>query len=295
MIRVKKYKVGFVGLGIMGKPMVHNLLENKVQVYFYARNQKIIKSIEKRGGIFVSSVSDLPRHANILITNLPKTKDVELVTTGKAGMLKNLKKGSCVIDMSTISPEGAIQINTELNKKGASFIDAPVSGGEAGAISGNLSIMVGGDRKAFHKVKPILKMLGEKITYIGNSGSGQICKMCNQVLVAQTIQAVSDIINISSKSKVDPNRIREALLGGYANSKILEIHGKRMIDGDFKPGFKLSLHHKDLKIAKSFLSNIGIQLKSLNQVKKLMNLAESEGLSDLDSSAIHSILEKTYK
>ena len=295
MIRVKKYKVGFVGLGIMGKPMVHNLLENKVQVYFYARNQKIIKSIEKRGGIFVSSVSDLPKHANILITNLPNTKDVELVTTGKAGMLKNLKKGSCVIDMSTISPKGAIQINTELNKKGASFIDAPVSGGEAGAISGNLSIMVGGDRKTFHKVKPILKMLGEKITYIGNSGSGQICKMCNQVLVAQTIQAVSDIINISSKSKVDPNRIREALLGGYANSKILEIHGKRMIDSDFKPGFKLSLHHKDLKIAKAFLSNIGIQLKSLNQVKKLMNLAESEGLSNLDSSAIHSILEKTYK
>ena len=295
MIRVKKYKVGFVGLGIMGKPMVHNLLENKVQVYFFARNQKIIKSIEKRGGIFVSSVSDLPRHANILITNLPKTKDVELVTTGKAGMLKDLKKGSCVIDMSTISPEGAIQINTELNKKGAYFVDAPVSGGEAGAISGNLSIMVGGDKKAFHKVKPILKMLGEKITYIGNSGSGQICKMCNQVLVAQTIQAVSEIINISRKSKVDASKVREALLGGYANSKILEIHGKRMIDSDFKPGFKLSLHYKDLKIAKSFLNSLGIQLKSLNQVKKLMNLAECEGLSDLDSSAIHSILEKTYK
>jgi 2-hydroxy-3-oxopropionate reductase len=295
MIRVKKYKVGFVGLGIMGKPMVHNLLENKVQVYFYARKQKIIKSIEKHGGIFVSSVSELPKYANILITNLPKTKDVELVTTGKAGMLDNLKKGSCVIDMSTISPEGATQINSKLNKKGAFFIDAPVSGGEAGAILGNLSIMVGGDKKAFHKVKPILKMLGEKITYIGNSGSGQICKMCNQVLVAQTIQAVSEIINISRKSKVDASKVREALLGGYANSKILEIHGKRMIDSDFKPGFKLSLHYKDLKIAKSFLNSLGIQLKSLNQVKKLMNLAECEGLSDLDSSAIHSILEKTYK
>ena len=295
MIRVKKYKVGFVGLGIMGKPMVHNLLENKVHVYFYARKQKIIKSIEKHWGIFVSSVSELPKYANILITNLPKTKDVELVTTGKAGMLDNLKKGSCVIDMSTISPEGATQINSKLNKKGAFFIYAPVSGGEAGAILGNLSIMVGGDKKAFHKVKPILKMLGEKITYIGNSGSGQICKMCNQVLVAQTIQAVSEIINISRKSKVDASKVREALLGGYANSKILEIHGKRMIDSDFKPGFKLSLHYKDLKIAKSFLNSLGIQLKSLNQVKKLMNLAECEGLSDLDSSAIHSILEKTYK
>ena len=237
----------------------------------------------------------MPKYANILITNLPKTKDVELVTTGKAGMLDNLKKGSCVIDMSTISPEGATQINSKLNKKGAFFIDAPVSGGEAGAILGNLSIMVGGDKKAFHKVKPILKMLGEKITYIGNSGSGQICKMCNQVLVAQTIQAVSEIINISRKSKVDASKVREALLGGYANSKILEIHGKRMIDSDFKPGFKLSLHYKDLKIAKSFLNSLGIQLKSLNQVKKLMNLAECEGLSDLDSSAIHSILEKTYK
>lgn len=295
MNSMKKYKVGFVGLGIMGKPMVHNLLDNNVQVYFFARKQKIIKSIEKRGGKFVPLISDIPKHTKIMITNLPETKDVVSVTTSKTGMFHNLKKGSCVIDMSTISPEGAKEINNKLKKRNVSFIDAPVSGGEAGAISGNLSIMAGGDKKAFNKVKPILELLGKKITYIGKSGSGQICKMCNQILVAQTIYAVSEIINITTKSKVDSNIIREALLGGYANSKILEIHGKRMIDTDFKPGFKLSLHHKDLKIAKSYLSSLGIKLNSLNHVKKIMNLAEKEGLSDLDSSVIHSILEKTYK
>ena len=295
MIRVKKYKVGFLGLGIMGKPMVHNLLDNGVQVYFYARKQKIINSIQKRGGIFVPSICDLPKYSSILITNLPKTKDVELVTTGKEGMIHSLKKGSCVIDMSTISPEGAAQINLKFRKKGAFFLDAPVSGGEVGAISGNLSIMVGGSKTAFNKIKPILNFLGKKITYIGKSGSGQICKMCNQILVAQSIQAVSDIINISNKSNVNPNRIRDALLGGFANSKILEIHGQRMIDSDFKPGFKLSLHHKDLKIAKTYLANIGINLKSLNHIKKIMNLAEKAGFSDSDSSVIHSILEKTYK
>ena len=209
-------------------------------------------------------------------------------------MINNIRKGYVVIDMSTISPQGAREINASLNTKNSYFIDAPVSGGEAGAISGALSIMVGGDKKIYQKIKYVLAAVGKKITYIGDSGSGQVCKACNQILVAQTIQSISEIINIAKKSNIDPKLIREALLAGYANSKILDIHGMRMINSDFNPGFKLSLHHKDLKIAKNFTEQLNINLKGLNHVKKLMKLAEQENLSDLDSSAIHKILEKIH-
>ncbi len=295
MKKVKKNKVGFVGLGIMGKPMVNNLIKNNYEVYFYARKRKIISEVTNIGGMFVPSIEDIPKFTNICITNLPNTKDVKTVVIGKRGLIKNLKKNSIVIDMSTISPGGAVEINDKLSIAKSSFIDAPVSGGEAGAKSGELSIMVGGDKSIFRKIIPILKVLGNKITYIGKSGSGQICKACNQILVAKTIQSISEIISIADKSDINPMLIREALLAGYANSKILEIHGKRMIDDDYKPGFKLSLHNKDLKIAKKLLNNLGLNPKGLNEVKKLMDLAQDAGLSDSDSSVIHTILEKTYK
>ena len=295
MNKNKKNSVGFIGLGIMGKPMVMNLIKAGVNVYFYARKRSIIREIEKFGGTFIPKISDIPKYANIIMTNLPKTCDVEKVVTGKNGLTHNLFKNSVVIDLSTISPEKTVDINNYLNKKDSFFLDAPVSGGEAGAISGKLSIMVGGNKKAFTRVKKVLSIIGEKITYIGGSGSGQICKACNQILVAQTIQSISEIITIAKKSKIDPAIIRTALLAGYANSKILEIHGKRMIDSDYKPGFKLSLHNKDLKIAKKLARNLGLSFKGLNRTQRLMVLAEKEGLSELDSSVIHSILEKTYK
>ncbi len=295
MNRNKKNQVGFIGLGIMGKPMVKNLLKSGIDVYFYARKKRIIKEIRNSGGNFISKISDIPQHVDILITNLPDTHDVEKIVTGKEGLLNNLKPNTIVIDMSTISPERTRHMNSLLEKKGSFFLDAPVSGGEAGAISGNLSIMVGGNKKAFNRIRKILSIIGEKITYIGESGSGQICKACNQILVAQTIHSISEIITMAKKAKIDPSVIRTALLAGYANSKILEIHGKRMIQADYKPGFKLSLHNKDLKIAKVFSKKLGLSLSNLNRTQKLMDLAEKAGLSELDSSAIHSILEKTYK
>ena len=187
------------------------------------------------------------------------------------------------------------EIDDKLKIAKSSFIDAPVSGGEAGAKSGELSIMVGGNKSIYRKIKPILDILGNKVTYIGKSGSGQICKACNQILVAKTIQSISEIISIADKSDINPMVIRDALLAGYANSKILEIHGKRMINADYKPGFKLSLHNKDLKIAKNLLKKLGLNPKGLNEVKKIMDLAQISGLSDSDSSVIHTILEKTYK
>ena len=295
MKRAKKNKIGFVGLGIMGKPMVINLIRGGYEVSFFARKKKIINEIRKIGGKFVPLIKELPLHADTVITNLPNTKDVKEVVIGKNGLISNLKTGACVVDMSTISPEGTKDISAVLKRKGRFFIDAPVSGGEAGAISGELSIMVGGEKNAYIKVKPILSVLGKKITYIGASGSGQICKSCNQILVAQTIHSISQIIGIALKAKIKPEIIRQALLGGYASSKILEIHGERMIKSNYKPGFKLSLHNKDLNIAKSFTRTLGLTFKSLNEVKKVMNEAEYSGFSESDSSVIHRILEKTYK
>ena len=295
MKRAKKYKVGFIGLGIMGKPMVLNLIKNNFEVYFFARKKNVIDEIVRAGGNFVSSIDEIPNYTSLSITNLPDTNDVKQIVIGKRGLINNVRKGYVVIDMSTISPQGARDINESLNSKSSYFIDAPVSGGEAGAISGELSIMVGGDKKIYQKIKYVLSALGKKITYIGDSGSGQVCKACNQILVAQTIQSISEIITIAKKSNIDPLLIREALLAGYANSKILDIHGLRMITSDFSPGFKLSLHHKDLKIAKNLIKNMGLNLKGLNQVQKAMGLAEREGLSEFDSSVIHTILEKTYK
>ena len=295
MKSAKKNKVGFIGLGIMGKPMVINLIKNDIEVYFYARKKRIIDEISKIGGKFIPNPSDISKFTKIILTNLPNTKDVENIIIGENGIINNLQIGSIVIDMSTISPEGTRYINDKLRERKSYLVDAPVSGGEAGAKSGKLSIMVGGDKSAYLKIRFILSILGSKITYLGKSGSGQVCKACNQILVAQTIQSISEIITIAKKSDINPMIIREALLAGYANSKILEVHGKRMITSNYKPGFKLSLHHKDIKIAQNLIKNMGLNLKGLNQVQKAMRSAESEGLSEFDSSVIHTILEKTYK
>ena len=295
MNNAKITSVGFIGLGIMGKPMVLNLLKAGIDVYFFARKKSVIKEVTSKGATYVPSVTEIPKNTKIIFTNLPNTNIVKSIILSKKGLINDLEDGSCIIDMSTISPAGASEIAKTIEKRKSFFIDAPVSGGEAGAISGKLSIMVGGREKIFKKIEPLLKILGDKITYIGPNGAGQVCKACNQILVAETILAVSEIINLAYKSKIDPSIIRKALLGGYANSKILEIHGERMIKTSYKPGFKLSLHHKDLKIAKEFSKKLGVNLRGLNMVKKVMDTALEEGMADLDSSTIHRILEKTYK
>ena len=220
MKSAKKNKAGFIGLGIMGKPMVINLIKNDIEVYFYARKKRIIDEISKIGGKFVPNPSDIPKFTKIILTNLPNTKDVENIVIGKNGIINNLQIGSIVIDMSTISPEGTRYINDKLRERKSYLVDAPVSGGEAGAKSGKLSIMVGGDKSAYPKIRFILSILGSKITYLGKSGSGQVCKACNQILVAQTIQSISEIITIAKKSDINPMIIREALLAGYALSLI---------------------------------------------------------------------------
>ena len=287
MTKKLKKIIGFVGLGIMGKPMVKNLLKSNYHVVFFARKKSVINEIVKLGGEFTSKIEDISKNAKTIITNLPESKDVSDVVLGSNGLQKNITKGSVIIDMSTIDPDITNLISNKLKKKGSFFIDAPVSGGEIGAKNGNLSIMVGGEKKIFNKIKPILKVLGKNITYIGKSGSGQITKACNQILVAETMMAVSEILTFAKKSGCNQKLVRDALLGGFGYSKILDIHGLRMIKKNYKPGFKASLHLKDLNIAKKLAKKLKVTLKGAAYVNKLMQQTIKQRLGSKDSSVIN--------
>ena len=288
-------EIGFIGLGIMGKPMVKNLLKSGYKVSFFARRKKVINEISAIGGAYIKNISDLPKLCRIIILNLPKSNDVQKVVLGNDGLYENILHNTILIDMSTISPDVTTDISNKLKLKKSYLIDAPVSGGEIGAINGNLSIMVGGQKKIFKKILPILSVLGENITYIGKSGSGQITKACNQILVAGTMVAVSEVLLVAKKSGCNLNLIRDALMGGFANSKILEVHGLRMINGNYKPGFKSKLHLKDLDIALKIAKNLNINLKGTKYSRKLMHQSVIDKKQEKDSSVIHEIIKKINK
>ena len=288
-------EIGFIGLGIMGKPMVKNLLMSGYKVSFFARRKKVIDEISAIGGIYIKNISDLPKSCKVIMLNLPKSNDVHNIVLGKRGLYKNILPDTTLIDMSTISPDVTVEIADKLKEKKSYLIDAPVSGGEIGAINGNLSIMVGGQKKIFNKVLPILSVLGENITYIGKNGSGQITKACNQILVAGTLVAVSEVLLMAKKSGCNLNLVREALMGGFANSKILEVHGDRMISSDYKPGFKSKLHLKDLDIALNIAKDLNINLKGTKYSRKLMHQSVVDKKQEKDSSVIHEIIKKINK
>ena len=288
-------EIGFIGLGIMGKPMVKNLIKSGYKVSFFARRKKIIDEITAIGGTYINNISDLPKLCRIIILNLPKSNDVQKVVLGNDGLYENILHNTILIDMSTISPDVTSEISNKLKLKKSYLIDAPVSGGEIGAINGSLSIMVGGQKKIFKKILPILSVLGENITYIGKSGSGQITKACNQILVAGTMVAVSEVLLVAKKSGCNLNLIRDALMGGFANSKILEVHGRRMIDSDYKPGFKSKLHLKDLDIALKIAKDLNINLKGTKYSRKLMYQSVMDKKQEKDSSVIHEIIKKINK
>jgi len=288
-------EIGFIGLGIMGKPMVKNLLKSGYKVSFFSRRKKVIDEISAIGGIYIKNISDLPKSCKVIILNLPKSNDVHNIVLGERGLYKNILPDTTLIDMSTISPDVTVEIADKLKVKKSYMIDAPVSGGEIGAITGNLSIMVGGQKKVFNKILPILSVLGENITYIGKSGSGQITKACNQILVAGTLVAVSEVLLMAKKSGCNLNLVREALMGGFANSKILEVHGNRMISSDYKPGFKSKLHLKDLDIALNIAKDLNINLKGTKYSRKLMHQSVVDKKQEKDSSVIHEIIKKINK
>jgi len=288
-------EIGFIGLGIMGKPMVKNLVDAGFSVSFFARRQKIINEMISYGCTYYNDIKDISKKCKVIFLNLPNSKDVKNVILGKNCLWERLQKNTIIIDMSTISPQTTKEIFEKLKARNVSLIDAPVSGGESGAITGKLSIMVGGEKKIYRKIKHLLSILGENITYIGSTGSGQIAKSCNQILVAGTMVAVSEIFLLAKKSKCNLSLIRKALLGGFANSKILEIHGKRMIKKNYKPGFKAGLHLKDLNIALSLSKSLEINLQSAKYSKKLMSKAVKDGKQNKDSSIINQIIQNNNK
>jgi 2-hydroxy-3-oxopropionate reductase len=278
-------KIGFIGLGIMGKPMAINLLKAGYTVFVLEKSQAA-GEVSAAGAEVLTDIKTLASKGDIIITMLPDSPQVEQVVCGEAGVLEGIRPGTLFIDMSTIAPVTARNLHDLLQAKGVEALDAPVSGGQAGAEAASLSIMVGGQEPAFHRALPVFQALGKNIVHIGEPGAGQTTKACNQMIVGMTIQAVSEAFTLAEKAGVDLEKMREVLLGGFAQSRILDLHGKRMIDGNFKPGFKIKLHKKDLNIALATGKEFSVTLPGTAQVSGQMDVAIAQGNGELDHSAL---------
>ena len=285
--------LGFVGLGIMGKPMVGHLLTGGHTVNVYNLIPEPVKEMAAKGAIACSSCKEVAAKSDIVIIMVPDTPDVEAVIFGKDGLIEGLKKGAIVVDMSSISPIATKEFAQKLDKQGVKMLDAPVSGGQVGAEQATLSIMVGGEPDVFEKIKPIFELMGKKIVYIGGNGDGQTCKVANQIVVGGTLQTISEALLFAAKAGADPAKVREALLGGFAQSKILEVHGERMIKRTFKPGFRIRLQQKDLNNALQSARSMGMSLPATAIAQELFNcVAATEGGSELDHSDLVIAIEK---
>lgn len=284
-------KIGFIGLGIMGKPMARNLIKAGYSLVVHDLNQGPVDELAAEGATAVASAKEVAEQSDVVITMLPDSPDVELVVLGQAGVVEGLSSGMLFVDMSTISPATARNVYETLKAKEVESLDAPVSGGEVGAIEGTLSIMVGGTEDAFQRAMPVFEVMGKNIVLIGAPGAGQVTKACNQIVVGVTIQAVSEALILARESGVDPAKVREALLGGFAQSRILELHGQRIIDGTFEPGFRIRLHRKDLNIALQTGRELSLPLMTTATVAELMNALIARGGGDLDHSGLALLLE----
>lgn len=283
-------KIGYIGLGIMGKPMVENLVKAGHAVNVYARRQASVDALSVDNIQPYSSPAELAKHSTLIISCVADTPDVQSVLTGDRGVLQGIQANALVIDMSTISPEATREMAQQFKHAGASMMDAPVSGGEAGAIAGTLSIMVGGAEKDFQRAFPVLECLGKNIVHVGSSGAGQVAKACNQILCAQTMTAVAEAYLLAQGANVDPKKVRDALLGGFAYSKVLEVHGQRMLDKQYAPGFKSKLHAKDLRIALESAKANGVQLPATAISDEYMRTLVEQGDGELDSAAIAKVV-----
>ena len=279
-------RIGFIGLGIMGQPMVRNLMTAGYSLVVTTRNPTTIQAFEKEGAKGVGSAKEVAQSSDVIITMLPDSPDVESVVLGKDGVAEGIKPSSLYIDMSSIAPGTARKIHQALQAKGAEALDAPVSGGQVGAEQATLSIMVGGSEAAFQRALPIFQAMGKNIVHIGGPGAGQVTKVCNQVVVGLTIQAIAEALTLAKKLGVDAGKVREALLGGFAQSRILDLHGKRMIEGNFKPGFRIALHRKDLNLALQAGREQGVPLFATANAAEIMDALIAQGKSDLDHSGM---------
>ena len=284
-------KIGFIGIGIMGAPMAGHLLDAGHAVAVNDLSP-IPQELLDKGAQGVSSAKEAAEKGEVIIVMVPDTPDVEKVLFGENGVADGLSAGKIVIDMSSISPVETKQFAAKINELGCTYLDAPVSGGEVGAKAGTLTIMVGGDQETFDKAKPLFELMGQNITLVGGNGDGQTCKVANQIIVALTIEAVGEALLFASKAGADPARVREALMGGFASSKILEIHGERMIKRTFDPGFRIELHQKDLNLALSNARQLQLSLPNTATAQELFNSVAAQGDQGLDHSAMVLALEK---
>jgi 2-hydroxy-3-oxopropionate reductase len=292
-------KIGFIGLGIMGRPMALNL-KNAGHELIVPERSSLTEEIRAAAKV-VATPKDVAAASEVVILMVPDTPDVEAVLFGKDGAAEGLKKGTLVIDMSSISPIETKEYAAKVNAKGCDYVDAPVSGGEVGAKNAALTIMVGGSEEAFARAKPLFDLLGKNITHVGPVGAGQVCKVANQIIVALNIQAVSEALVFASKAGADPAKVRQALMGGFASSRILEVHAERMLNGTFNPGFKIKLHQKDLNLALSSAKALSLSLPNTAIAQQMFASCIAHGGAELDHSALimaiegmaaHSIREK---
>lgn len=287
-------KVGFIGLGLMGRPMAKNLLKAGYAVVAHSRSQAPVDDVVSAGAERASSPAEVAKRATRIITMVPDSPDVELVLEGPDGVFSAMQRGTILIDMSTIAPAVARRLAAKAGTLGATMLDAPVSGGEIGAISASLSIMVGGNVDAFETVKPILHAMGnpERVVRIGDSGAGQTCKVCNQMVIGGALAAVSEAFALARKAGVDPGLVRQALLGGFAASRVLEVHGERILNSNYKPGFRANLYAKDFRIAANTLAEFNTPAPVSTAVHQLVEAQIAAGEGEDDYSAMGRVVAR---
>jgi 2-hydroxy-3-oxopropionate reductase len=288
--------VGFIGLGLMGRPLALHLEKAGHALHLWARRPESLLPFEAVNAKTYGTPAEVAANSDVVITMVADAPDVEAVCLGAGGLASGAAfrkpAGLIVVDMSTINPNAARVIGEKLAAQGIDFLDAPVSGGEVGAINAALTIMVGGKPEIFEKVLPLFEKMGKSVTLIGDSGAGQVAKACNQILTGVGVMAVAEAFNFATKSGVDAGKVREALLGGFAYSKILENHGQRMLDRNFKPGFKAWMHQKDLRIVMEEAHRMGLMLPSAAATAQLFNAIVGSGMGEEDSISALKLLEK---
>ncbi|ELQ17762.1 2-hydroxy-3-oxopropionate reductase [Pseudomonas fluorescens BRIP34879] len=283
--------IGFIGTGIMGMPMAANLQKAGHQLFLSEHHGKAPAELISTGAVALATPQQVAREAEFIIVMVPDTPQVEDVLFGAEGVAAGLSPDNVVIDMSSISPTATKAFAAKINESGAHYLDAPVSGGEVGARAGSLSIMVGGQPRVFERALPLLQSMGKNITLVGGNGDGQTAKVANQIIVALNIQAVAEALLFAAKNGADPARVRDALMGGFAASRILEVHGERMINGTFDPGFRINLHQKDLNLALAGAKELGINLPNTASTQQVLSTCTALGGGNWDHSALIKGLE----
>lgn len=285
-------KVGLIGPGLMGQPMGLNLVKAGYPLWVYSRTVERAQPLAEAGATVCATPREVAEQADIIICIVSDTPDVEAVILGEEGAIHGLSQGKVLVDMSTISASATRKIAGQLAEQGVEMLDAPVSGGDIGAKAGTLSIMVGGKQAVFERVLPLFEVMGKSIVLVGDVGAGQVAKSCNQMLVAQHVNAAAEALLLAKKCGADPRKVREALLGGFAASRVLEVHGMRMLDRDFDPGFKMKLHQKDMRIVMEIINELGMDLPATKLATDGIDQGVEDGLGEADTTSVIKVIEK---